>query len=290
MRHTAGTARELRAQHSIVDRTDKSIQLIVLDDDDQLLRAVEDSLWMWPRQVVAADHIEDAIKLCQASPPDAILIAIDRSAMRETKALPALRRRLPKIPIVAVVSIEQSTRPGQYVESGADALLLREDAHRPALYTLLQRIQRPSTANETVASSRLPKLELPWANSRLLGALICDSSGAIVDANREIARMLRYDNVETLRSQNVGRDILANPQHWESWVEVAFDSTMLCHRNVPLSTADGRVVCAEIEVFALPSDPQFLQAAFVGVGDLANGRRSRKPNRSIQKQCVSRRM
>lgn len=269
MRHTADTARKARVEHSVLDRALSPIHLIVLDDDERLLRAIEDSLWMWPRDVYCAAHIEDAISQCRNCSPTAILIAIDRNVMREQKALPALRRRLPKIPIVAIVSADQASTPAPYLEHGADALLLREDAHRPMLYGLLQRIQHRQTATDATPSAQAPRLEAPWANSQLLRTLICDYSGTIVDANRALARQLHYENCAALRDRNVRRDLLDNVEDWNSWGEVAFDSTTICQRDVPIRTADRQVVTAEIEIFAVPDKRQFIQAVFVCVSNSA---------------------
>ena len=260
MRHSAVLARPLPGTEAGLNAPDERLRVIVLDDDEKLIQAVEDALWMWPRSVSYAAHIEDVVSQCAEAPPTAVLIAIDRNAVRETQTLPALRRRLPATPIVAVATPVQAAEPWPYLELGADALLIREDACRPGLYALLQRIQRRSHGAGTVR--RFPALATPWARSKLFGALIADHADKIVDCNRTLARWLCYQDQEELIGRSLRRDVLVDVNDWRNWGQVAFDTDAFLQRRSPVLTATGRVTILELEVFASPADPGFIQALF----------------------------
>ena len=92
--------------------TDRStagpMRIVVLDDGGDTVERIENALWVWPHKLLTAAHIEEAIGLSEQEPPAAILISIDSNKIREAKSIPALRRRLPKVPIVAVVSQHQA--------------------------------------------------------------------------------------------------------------------------------------------------------------------------------------
>ena len=147
------------------------------------------------------------------------------------------------MPIIGVVSRKQFLAPGRFLDQGADALLMREDTHRPTLYDLLISVQRNPDAARTAARTHTPELALPWRRSEMIGALICDVTGSIVDANRSLATWLGYPNTDELRGRNVLHDLLKNRDDWVSWKQVAGD-TIGCRRQEWSSAVDeNRSVC-----------------------------------------------
>jgi PAS domain S-box-containing protein len=186
-----------------------------------------------------------------------------------TKSIPALRRCLPTVPIVAVVSQTQFAAPGMFLDQGADALLMREDAHRPTLHDLLISVRRSPDIAKTATRTHVPELALPWRQSKMLGALICDVTGSIVDANRSLATWLGFANTDELRGRNVLHDLLKNRDDWVSWKQVAGDTSAIIHQESAVAAKNGQVLWTKIEVFAAPSSPSHLQAVFVDLTELA---------------------
>ena len=224
---------------------------------------------MWPHKIALTANVEDAVRLCQHLTPSAILVAVDRNEASETKSIPALRRRLPNVPIIAVVSRKQFVAPGKFLDQGTDALLMHEDAHRPTLHDLLVSVQRKPDVVKTATQTHAPELALPWRRSEMVGALICDVTGSIVDANRSLATWLGYPNTDGLRGRNVLRDLLKNRDDWISWKQVAGDTSAILHHESEVATKNGQVLCTKIEVFAAPNYPSHLQAVFVDLTELA---------------------
>jgi PAS domain-containing protein len=245
------------------------IRVLVLNDDDDLASQIENALWMWPHKVSLVASAESAIALCQHLTPAAILAAADRDRKAAVRAISTLRRRLPAVPIVAVVSRKQSASPGSFLDHGADALLLRDDAHRPTLYDLLVSVQRSDSASATSMRAAPIELALPWRQSGMLGALICDVTGEIVDANGSLASWLDYSPCSEMRGRNVRRELLVNREDWAAWVDVAGDTRGLLQQQASIATRNGQIRWMQVEIFAAPRHPSHLQAVFVDQTELA---------------------
>lgn len=237
------------------------MRLVVLDDGDMVER-IENALWVWPHKLLAAAHVEEAVGFCNQEKPDAILISIDCNKMRESKSITALRRRLPQVPIVAVISHEQSASSHRYIEQGADALLLRDDADRPTLHDLIASLSR--VRNDSPSGRRSPFFALarPWRKSEIVGALICDSKGIVLDANGTLAGWLGYASAEALRGRSFPREVLADCDDWSRWIQVAGDTAAFLQSDAGIRTSDGRSLRLCAEIFAAPDCPSHVQAVF----------------------------
>lgn len=245
------------------------IRILVIDDDSELLDQLENALWVWPHKIVPTATVEDAIRLCRHLTPSAILVSVDADKSSETRSVPALRRRLPTVPIITLVSPGQYIEPGRFLDQGADALLLREDAHRPTLHDLLISVQRNPDSEPRAARVNTPELALPWSQSEMLGALICDITGSIVDANAPLASWLGYSNPDDLRGRNVLRNLLTNRDDWARWIQVAGDTSAIHSENTGVIARNGQMLWVRLEVFAAPKHPSYLQAVFTDQTELA---------------------
>jgi PAS domain-containing protein len=245
------------------------MRILVLDDDREITGQLENALWVWPHKITQTSTVEDTIRLCRHLTPAAILVAVDHCDGSETTSIPALRRRLPIVPIVALVSRKQFVAPGRYLDQGADALLMREDSHRPTLHGLLASVQRNPDALKSRTRAHAPELSIPWCRSEMLGALICDSTGSIVDANKPLAEWLGYPALDDLRGRNVVRNLLANRDDWSKWVQVAGDTNAIHLQDTGITAINGQILWMRLEVFAAPHRPSYLQAVFTDQTELA---------------------
>jgi CheY-like chemotaxis protein len=249
------------------------MRLVVLDDDGDVVQRIENALWMWPHKLQTAAHIEEAIGLSEQEPPAAILISIDRNKVREAKSIPLLRRRLPQVPIVAVISQDQASSSQRYLEQGADALLLRDDADRPTLHDLISGLARVRDESPEGRRPPLPGLARPWRQSTIVGALICDAKGTVVDANVTLAGWLGYEGADALRGRSFRRDVLADGDDWARWIEVAGDTAAFMHTDATVVTRDGQALSLYAEIFAAPGCPNHIQAVFKNPAGQAAGTR-----------------
>jgi PAS domain-containing protein len=115
----------------------------------------------------------------------------------------------------------------------------------------------------------LPKMPLPWRESSMIGALICDISGTIIDANYFMSKCLGYPEMDSLLGKCVWRDLLSSRADWSPWKEVAGDMTALLHQSIGITAKNGQILWMNVEVFAAPSFPSHLQAVFVDQTELA---------------------
>ncbi len=244
------------------------MRILVLDDNSEIIGQVENALWVWPHKVARTADVEGAVDLCRHLTPSAILVAVDRNETSSNNSIPALRRRLPTVPIIGVVSRKQFLAPGKFLDQGADALLVREDAHRPTLHDLVISVQRDPESTKPATRTHTPKLALPWRRSEMLGALICDVTGSIVDANLSLAIWLGYPSTDDLKGRNVLKDLLKNHEHWTSWKQVAGNTSSVFHQESTVASKNGQVLWMKVEVFAAPSYPSHLQAVFVDLTEL----------------------
>ena len=169
---------------------------------------------------------------------------------------------MPEVPIVAVISREQSASSHRYLEQGADALLLRDDAHLPTLYDLIAGLSR--SRDERSASPRLPfpALACPLQQSAIVGALICDVQGTVLDANGALAGWLGYADAQALRGRSWARDVLTDREDWTRWIQVAGDTSAFLRSNAGVVRQDGRSLRLCAEIFAVPDSPRHIQAVF----------------------------
>ncbi len=245
------------------------MRVLVLDDDREIIGQLENALWVWPHKVALTANVEDAVRLCRHLTPSAILVAVDRNKVSKSNSIPALRRSLPDVPIVAVVSRKQFVAPGRFLDQGADALLMREDAHRTTLHDLLVSVQHDPDTVKTATRAHVPTLALPWHRSEMIGALLCDVSGSIIDANRTLATWLGYPNIDEMRGRSVLRNLLTNRSDWVLWRQVAGDTSAIFHQETGVAARSGQILQMQLEVFAAPSHPSYLQAVFVDRTELA---------------------
>lgn len=252
-----------------VDAGSGIIRILILDHDTEIAEQIENALWIWPHKVSLAANIEEAERLCRHLQPSAILAGVDRSDYNENKMIPALRRRLPNVPIIALGSRKQFVAPGKFLDQGADALLLREEAHRPTLHGLLMSVQHKSDTSIVAPRPHVPDLSLPWRHSEMMGALICDVTGLIVDSNQCLATWLGYPDTAELTGNNARYDLLANGDDWASWKQVAGDTGAIVHQSCGITARNGQILWMRIEVFASPRNPNHLQVVFVDQTELA---------------------
>ncbi len=248
---------------------DGLIRILVLDHQRDTLERLENALWVWPHKVANAKSVDEALKMCRHLMPTALIVAINFADGYNGSTITTLRKQLPQIPIIALGSSSDNVTPSNVLDQGADAFLLREELHGPTLHDLLRRIQRTS---ESANASHFPlmlEMPLPWRESKIIGALICDISGTITDANDCIARWLQYSNADALLGKCVWRDILNSQADWSAWRKIAGDMTTLLYQSTSVKAKNKQLLWMKVEVFAAPNSPSHLQAVFVDQTELA---------------------
>jgi PAS domain S-box-containing protein len=243
------------------------IRILVLDNERETLKRLENALWIWPHKVANAKSVDEVVTMCQHLAPTALIVDINFAASHST--ITTLRKRLPQVPIIALGSRSDDETAGSVLDLGADAFLLREDLHPHTLQDLLQGIQRAPESIKALDVPVHPQMSLPWRDSKIVGALICDITGAIIDVNHCIARWLGYSNAEELIGKYVWRDILDSQTDWSAWKEIAGDMETLLYHSTTVKAKNGSFLWMELEVFAAPSFASHLQAVFVDQTEIA---------------------
>ena len=248
---------------------DGLIRILVLDHERETLERVENALWVWPHKVANAKSVDEAVKMCRHLKPTALIADINFAGSHSGNTITTLRKHLPQVPIVALGSRSDDVTPGNILDQGADAYLPREELHRPTLHDLLRRIQRAPESIKALDFPVSPQMSLPWLDSKIVGALICDISGTIIDANHCIARWLEYSNAEELIGKKVWCDVLGSQAAWSAWKTIAGDMTALLYQSTSVKAKNKQLLWMQVEVFAAPSSPSHLQAVFVDQTELA---------------------
>lgn len=248
---------------------DGLIRILVLDHEPETLERLENALWIWPHKVVNAKSVDEALKMCQHLTPTALIADINFAGNHSGNTITTLRKHLPQVPIIALGSKSDDVTAGNILDQGADAYLPREELHRPTLHDLLQRIQRAPESSKALDFPVGPQMSLPWRDSKIVGALICDITGTITDANDCIARWLQYSNADALLGKCVWRDILNSQTDWSAWKKIAGDMAALLYQSTAVKAKNGQLLWMKLEVFAAPSFPSHLQAMFVDQTEIA---------------------
>ena len=245
------------------------IRILVLDHERATLERLENALWIWPHKVANANSVDEAVIMCQHLTPTALIADVNFAGSHNDNTITTLRKRLPQVPIVAMGSRLDDVAVVKILDQGADAYLPREELHRPTLRDLLQTIKR---APESIGAPDFPggpQMSLPWRDSKIIGALICDITGAIIDANHCIASWLEYSNAKELVGKNVSCDILDSQSDWSAWKVIAGDTATLLYQSTTVKAKNGQFMWMMLEVFAVPSSPSHLQAVFVDQTEIA---------------------
>lgn len=260
-----------RPFHQEPDETvnNETIRILVLDHERETLERLENALWMWPHRVVNANSVNEAVKMCRHFEPTALIAGVNFAGSHYGSTITTLRKHLPRVAIVALGSSSDNETPGDILDQGADAFLPREELHRPTLHDLLRQIQRTPESAKALDVPFIPEMPLPWRESKIIGALICDISGTIIDANDCIARWLGYSNADALLGKFVSCDILDSQGDWSAWKKIAGDMTTLLYQSTSVKAKNKQLSRMKVEVFAIPDAPSHLQAVFVDQTKLA---------------------
>jgi PAS domain-containing protein len=202
-------------------------------------------------------------------PPTALVADVKFADSRSNHSISTLRKRLSCVPIIALGSGSHELASRRMLDQGADAYLPREELHRPTLYDLLQRIQREPNATSPLDHPVLPRMAVPWQKSRIVGVLVCDIAGTIVDVNHCLARWLEYSTKDEIIGKYVWGDILISKSEWSAWRKIAGDLSALLHQSTTVKARNGQLLWAKLEVFAAPSSASYLQAIFVDQTEIA---------------------
>lgn len=239
------------------------MRLLILDPSPRTLDQIQNALWMWPHKIATADSVKSGVAQCQRLNPAAVFIANDFPDSSNGDALAKLRAQLPDTPIIAITSIPGAANTSETLKRGADAVILRGELERPTLHNLLTQLRDMFRPADTESPVRQRGLGLPWRNSRMLGCLVCDVNGTVIDANACLAGMLDYSARTDLLGKCMWRDILQSPVDWKGWKSVAGDLGQVVLRSTTVRTAGGQARAMLVEVFAAPESPSHLQMTFV---------------------------
>ena len=258
--------------HDVVEDSIASslIRLLVLDRDAKTPEQIENALWIWPHRIATAQSVGQAVKMCHHLAPTAIFASLDFSSPGRFSVISALRSELPKAVIIALDAADDHSDPRAAFRLGANALLHREDIQRPTLHNLLMSLQEmPEVegARDIPAQSSMP---LAWRESQIIGSLICDISGTITSVNQCLANWLDYSTPNLLLGKSVWRDIMETPDDYAAWKQIGGDVNSVLHHPISVKSKTKQLLWMKVQVFAAPSAPSSLQAAFVDQTELAS--------------------
>ncbi len=246
------------------------IRLLILDTGPATLEQIENALWIWPHTISTANTVDEAIRMCQHLEPTAILVSRDFPSNQQGSAITALRRELPNIAIVALGSAADVAKPGAILDLGADAILFRDELHRPTLHDLLMHLRPVPAMNDAPVAVPPVTMQVPWSESQIVGSLLCDIEGSITSANECLARWLQYSTPSALLGKCVWRDVLSSRTDWTAWKTVSSGTAAILHQSISVKARNKQLLWMNVQVFSAPDSPTALQALFVDQTELAH--------------------
>ncbi len=239
------------------------VRIIVLGNDPETPRLIENALWTWQHRIAMASCAADAITMCRHIEPIALIVSLDFSADRSETVIAAIRSELPTTVIVACGSSVSASIRGRLLDVGANAVLTRAELQRPTLHSLLIRLRQESP-DHVVQDARVDtKMGLPWRESKILGSVICDIGGTVIAANECLAGWLGYPQPSSLIGKCIRRELLSSPADWATWKTVAGDINAIVQCLATVKASNNQSLWMEVEVFAAPNSPTNIQAVFV---------------------------
>ena len=239
------------------------VRILVLDDDPGTPQLIENALWTWPHRIAMAGCAADAITVCRHLEPAALIVSLDFAADRSQTVIAALRNELPNTVIIAFTASADAPNRATLLDLGANAVLTREELQRPTLHSLLMRLRQEPVNDDVPAIRADVSLALPWRESKIMGAVICDTGGTVKAANQCLAIWLGYEDAASLIGKCIWRDLLSSPADWSPWKAVAGNVSTVVQCSAAVRAHNEQLLWMDIEVFAAPNSPAEIQAVFV---------------------------
>ncbi len=239
------------------------VSILTIDHCEDTFRAVKRALWMWPHHVHLAGGTRQAIEICDHFPPNALVAAAENGETGSRQAIVELRKALPEVPIIALSSRSCPAALSELIGQGADAALYREQAVAPALHNLLGRVHQDNREVRWPANFPPPRLQRPWLNSEAVGALVCDISGTVIDANQRLATWLGHHDRTALIGKVVWRDLLYCAKGWAEWQQAANALALFIPGSWTITGPDRQILTMQIDVFAAEATSKYLHVTLL---------------------------
>ena len=238
------------------------VQVILLGYDAGTAEAIDKALWMYSHRVLVAGSTEQAIRMCSSVLPDALVVATDDTDGNR-QYIAEIRYALPSVSIIALSSRSGSPTHHELLGQGADAVLYRDRASIPVLNNVLGRLRLCKGEINWPCIFPPPRLPSAWQNTDVVGALVCDISGKVIDANRLLASWLGYASPTPLIGKLAWRHLLYCVKSWPEWREVTDQLIQFSPSSATVRGPGGQVLTMRIDVFSAMADSKFLHVTLL---------------------------
>ncbi len=126
-------------------QTSTPIQVLVVDDEPAIRRALRASLTELGFTIEEASRGEDAIQLVQTKPYDAVLLDINMPGMGGIKTLLKLRAMFPRLPILMLTVQDSEESKIDALERGADDYITKPFSMRECMARIRSAVRRAQT-------------------------------------------------------------------------------------------------------------------------------------------------
>jgi two-component system KDP operon response regulator KdpE len=126
-------------------QTSTPIQVLVVDDEPAIRRALRASLTELGFVIEEASRGEDAIQLAQAKLYDAVLLDINMPGMGGIKTLLKLRAMFPRLPILMLTVQDSEESKIDALERGADDYITKPFSMRECMARIRSAVRRAQT-------------------------------------------------------------------------------------------------------------------------------------------------
>lgn len=239
------------------------VSVLLLDHRKDTVRAVEKALWMRPHHVHIVATAREAKRICDQCMPNALIVAADNGETGNGQITANLRKAIPQVPIIALSSQSDPAALCELIVQGADSALYREQAIVPALHNLLGRARRNRSEVRWPENFPTPRLRQPWLDSTTVGALVCDVTGTVIDANQRLATWLGYDDCANLIGKVVWKNLLYCAKSWDEWPQVVDRVARFVPGSWTAKGPLGRTLTMQIDVLSSAATSKYLQVSLL---------------------------
>ena len=245
-------------------------RVVVLGECVEAIATIHMALWLWPHEVVTANDATEAVRLTGRLTPDAIIVTDPVFYSVAQSLILEPRSQEFNVPVIVLYPYGCSPPRGSVLEREAYAVLAGQAKNIPVLQYVLARARRSPCEAFWRANDLPPRLPPIWRDSDTVGALICDNSGAVIDANETIAKWLGLGSRRRLVGREVGRDLKFRKRAWPEWEQLSAGLRQLIQGSWSVRGPDERMFTVQSDVLASPGNKRYMHVSLYCHEDISN--------------------
>jgi diguanylate cyclase (GGDEF)-like protein/PAS domain S-box-containing protein len=197
-----------------------------------------------PYELSSVATLAGAMAAIRAGNVDSVLLDLELPDSTGITTFLRLQPKVASIPVIALIGAQEEDLGKQVVERGALDYVLKSEVTARLLDKVLRYATERTHTLKALKASEQRYREL--FQNVTAGVFQTTIDGKFMAANPALVRMLGYDNEDELLALDVARDVYADPEQRQAWVQSMTDHGEVRNAELVLRRKDGtRLVVLE---------------------------------------------